>query len=253
MRISQLKLRKICVGCHDDSLAGYVQLVNGVHVTYCAVCERYQGYNLSYLEVYGTDAGGRETRFVVSDDAWRRMLVRDRTCVWDNAHVPGGVTADDFIRQVLIEEIGPEAEDLLSRLGGDELRCRSCQQFLPGLELAVPQSAFLLLNPRSRAQILDFIKLVSWHPDHGVPISLARRSQLNSDEEAWITDRACMLSCYRCNRSRRDAFSAADREALLRKLRDRLALDVKPWNDEDERMYAVVCFKIAVAAKRSVA
>lgn len=253
MRISQLRLRNICIGCRDESLAAYVQLVNGVHVAYCAVCERYQGYNLSALEVYGTDSGARETRFSISDDTWRRILVRDKTCVWDNAHVPGGMTADDFVRQILIEELGPDAEDLLVRLDGDELRCRSCQQFLPGLELVVPRDALRLLSPRSRAEILEFVALVSWHPDHGVPISLARRSQLNSEEEAWVTERACMLSCYRCNRSRRDAFSAADREAALGKLRERLALDVKPWSDQDERMYAVVCWKIGVAAKRSIA
>jgi hypothetical protein len=253
MRITQVKLRKACIRCHDETLAGFVQLVNGVHVAFCAVCEAPQRYNLSFADVYGEYGTRREKRFTVADSTWRRILMRDRTCVWDNAHAPGNVTADDFVRQVLVEELGPDAEDMLARIDGDTLRCGACRQFLPGLELTVPREVLTLLDPRSRAEILEYVKLVSWHPDHGVPISLARRAALTPDEEHWVTNRACMLSCHRCNRSRRDIFSDADRRAVLLKLRERLAADAAPWCDADERMYAAVCLKIGVAAKRVVA
>src|SRR5579885_1739343 len=144
MRVTNVRLREPCIRCRDATRTGYVQLVNGVHVAYCMLCDTCQRYNLSFAEVYGEYGSERERRFTVSDAAWRRILVRDRTCVWDNAHAPGGVTADDFVRQVLLEEIGPYAEDLLARLDGGELRCRSCSQFLPGIELVVPRNALAL-------------------------------------------------------------------------------------------------------------
>ena len=160
---------------------------------------------------------------------------------------------DDFVRQVFVEELGSDAEDMLARIDGDALRCGTCRQFLPGIELTVPREALVLLDPRSRSEILEYVKLVSWHADHGVPISLARRAGLTLDEEDWVTNRACMLSCYRCNRSRKDVFSEEDRHAVLIKLRERLALDRAPWCDHDERMYAAICLKVSIAAKRIVA
>ena len=73
MRVSQVKLRKACIRCHDETLAGFVQLVNGVHVAYCAVCDTGQRYNLSLAEVYGEYGARREKRFTLSDAAWRKI------------------------------------------------------------------------------------------------------------------------------------------------------------------------------------